>query len=231
MSKLGENSKRHSNGSKDWQTAPATTFWGSIASKDHIFQAYEEDSVMVSSMADFIIGGVRNGESSVIFLTPEHLNAVDEKLKERGFSPRKLIRDKLYFPVNAEETLAKFLVDDWPDTPLLFLTISEILVPVKETGRSMRAGGEMVALLRERELIEATIQLEKLWNEIYKKDPFCIFCVYPNRIFDGDIYASELSICCLHTKIIAGSASQQNEVRYHELSPNQRATKIVLSMR
>ena len=231
MSKLGENHKHHFNGSKDWQGAPANTFWGDIATNDHIVQVYEEDNIMIGSMADFVIGGINSDECSVVFLTSDHLAALDKKLIEKGFSPEALISDKLYFPYNAEETLEKFLVDNWPDTPLLYLTISELLSSATETGRRMRAAGEMVSLLRERELIEATIQLEKLWKEIYEKDPFCIFCVYPRRIFDGDIYDSELNICCQHTKIIAGSENQLSEVHYHELNQDQRATKNILSMR
>ena len=231
MSKLGGKHKHHFVGSKDWQTAPANTFWASIASRDHIIQVYEDDNIMISSMAEFVIGGIHSGECSVVFLTSGHLAILDKKLKEKGFSPEVLISDKLYFPYNAEEILQKFMVDNWPDTPLLYLTISELLSSVTETGRRMRGGGEMVAILRERELIEATIQLEKLWKEIYEKDPFCIFCVYPRRIFDGDIYDSELSICCQHTKIIEGSGNQLNEVRYHELNQDQRATKNFLSMR
>ena len=231
MSKLGGIHKHYFKGSKDWQKAPANTFWGSIASKDHVVQIYREDDVMISSMADFVVGGINSGECSILFLTTDHLAALNKKLKEKGFSPEALINEKLYFPFNAGEILEKFIVDNWPDTPLLYLTVSELLSPVRETGRSMRAAGEMVAILRERELIEATIQLEKIWKEIYEKDPFCIFCVYPRRIFDGDIYDSELSICCQHTKIIEGSGNQTGEVRYHELNEDQHPTENILSMR
>ncbi len=231
MSKLGGNYKHHFNHSLDWQTAPAKTFWGSIASKDHIVQIYGEENVMISSMADFVIGGITSGECSVVFLTLDHLAALDEKLKEKGFFPETLISNRLYFPFNAEEILKKFLVDNWPDTPLLYLTISELLSSVTATGRKMRAAGEMVSILRERELIEATIQLEKIWKEIYEKDPFCIFCVYPRRIFDVDIFNSELSICCQHTKIIEGIQYQKGEVRYHQFNEDQHITKKFLSMR
>ena len=231
MSKLGESYRHHFNGSKEWRRVPASAFWGNIASKEHIVQIYEEDDIMINSMADFIIGGIKSSECSVVFLTSDHLSSLNKKLKEKGFSPESLVSDKLYFPFDADEILNKFIVDNWPDTPLLYLTIAELLSPVSETGRRKRAAGEMVAILRERELIEATIQLEKIWKEMYEKDPFCIFCVYPRRIFDGDIYNSEFSICCQHTKLIAGSKNDTSEVHYHELSQDQHTTKTILSMR
>ena len=231
MSNTKGNYRQHLASNNGWQQVNANSFWGEIASSDHIIQVYEEDEVMTTSVASFIEEGIHSNETCVVILTPEHIHAIEKKLRQRGFNVDTLIDEHRYIPYDAEETLAKFMVEDWPDRPLLYLTVSELLVTAKASGRKIRCMGEMVYLLWRQGLEEATIQLEAIWNELYDKDPFLLYCVYKRESFEGDIFNKLSTICCAHHKIIAGTESNSDDIVYRNLDGERRESAEVLLAR
>jgi len=65
----------------------------------------------------------------------------------------------------------------------------------------VRAFGEMVAVLWERDQREAAIELEELWNELLGHHPFSLMCGYPlGRDGRADPKAFE-RILGLHTSV------------------------------
>ena len=199
--------------SKDWQQAKAPTFWGAVAVEDHVVQIYENDEILINALAGFVGDGINSGDACVIIATPEHIALLDNKLKEHGLYIDALITDNRYIPVDAEETLSKFMIDEWPDAPLFFLTVSELLAPIRKTGRRVRAFGEMVALLWKDGNKDATLQLEYLWTEFCETEPMSLFCAYPLSGFD-DLQGSLSKVCCAHSMVISGSENQMSEITY-----------------
>src|SRR5581483_3947912 len=120
-------------------------FWGEIAPCDHLLQIYENDAEYLAALSRFVSDGFDKSESVVIIATAWHLSALEKRLGR--FDLPSLRARRQYVPLDAEETLAKFMVDGWPDARQFETSIVEVLRLASENGRSVRAFGEMVALL------------------------------------------------------------------------------------
>ncbi len=164
----------------EWKKANTDIFWGEIAPCDHILQIYENDEIFLDTLTRFIGGGINTGDSSIIISTQNHLDAVNNGLKNHGINVDALISDNSYIPLNAQETLSKFMINGWPDVYLFNQTVSQLLKKAQGANkRKVRAFGEMVAILWAQGYNGATVQLEHLWNNFCQKEAFCLFCAYP----------------------------------------------------
>lgn len=206
------------NNLSDWQKAPSQIFWGEIAPLDHVVQIYENDEVFLDLLAGFVHGGILADESAVVIATEEHLAGLSSRLDAMGLNFAELIRTQQYIPLVAEETLERFMVNDWPDENLFMTAVREIIQTAKKDGRRVRAFGEMVALLWSQGHIGATVRLEHLWNKFYENEAFCLFCAYPKTGFTQDAETSLMHICSAHTKMVTGSAEISNNVLYKQIS-------------
>src|SRR4051812_16977757 len=111
----------------EWQQSDAQVFWGEIAPSDHVVQIYENEQAFLDLLCGYVTGGIRNGDSVVIIATAEHIKELNEKLKSVGFDPFYLTLKDQYIPLDAEETLAKFMVNGWADEILFNHVISDVL--------------------------------------------------------------------------------------------------------
>jgi hypothetical protein len=200
----------------------AQIFWGEIAPCEHVVQIYEDEETFLELLDSFVTGGIRSGDSVMVIATAAHLNSLNERLKAEGFDPFYLRMKEKYITLNAEETLAKFMVNDWPDENLFMHTVSELLVSAKRYGRQARVFGEMVTLLWKQGLGDATVRLEELWNKFCQQESFFLFCAYPTTAFTESPGVSMHDICGSHSKVITGAVKGSNDILYTVLEPPQR---------
>ncbi len=200
-----------------WQKSETDTFWGEIAPCDHVVQIYEDDGVFLDALTGFVGGGIKGGDCVIVIATQNHLNALEKRLQSYSIRVDILISESTYIPVNAEEMLAKIMVNNWPDEDLFNRTVSELIEKANSNNRrvrTVRAFGEMVALVCADGNTEATIQLEHLWNRFCEKSSFCLFCAYPENVFTNASNTSLQHICGAHSKLIRGSHMPFTEVQY-----------------
>jgi hypothetical protein len=202
--------------SNGWQHSKTDVFWAEIAPCDHVVQIYETDTVFLDALAGFVGGGINAGDCCIVIATEAHLNSLEERLTAYGIHIQALRADNRYIPLNAEETLACFMVDGWPDEALFMTTISEVINKNRTNNRKIRAFGEMVALLWAQGLNGATVHLEHLWNKYCEKEKLCLFCAYPKSGFTGDINDSFQHICSAHSIMIEGAQQQLTDIFYRE---------------
>jgi len=82
--------------------------------------------------------------------------------------------------LDANETLDAFMIDGRPDRDRFAASVGNLLISASDNGRrSVRAFGEMVALLWDDDQVTAAIELEDLWNGLAGHAPFSLFCAYP----------------------------------------------------
>ncbi|HEV7782228.1 MAG TPA: hypothetical protein VGO58_13230, partial [Chitinophagaceae bacterium] len=141
-----------------------------------------------------------------------------DRLANYGIQVPDLISENRYIPLNAEETLAKFMINGWPDEVLFNKTISGVISKSAGNGRKIRAFGEMVAILWAEGNNGATVQLEHLWNKYCEQQSLCLFCAYPKSGFTEDINRSVMHVCHSHSKMISGSQKQMKDISYKVLS-------------
>ena len=183
-------------------------FWGEISPCEHLVQIYDDDVRFLRALHGFVAGGIEAGEAVVVIATAEHLRALGERLADGGVDPTRAAAEGLYIPLDAEEALARFMVDGWPDERLFEQFVTGLLVQAGAgpggTGRRVRAFGEMVALLWQQGHCGATVRLEHLWHRLCVRQAFALFCAYPRAGFTQSADTSIKEICAAHSRVVQG---------------------------
>ncbi len=200
----------------EWKNTNVQVFWGEVAPCDHLVQIYEEDNHFLNTLEGFVGSGFLSGDSVIIIATPAHLDGLNERLKRQNFDLDNLIKNHRYFPLDANETLSKFMVNNWPDDTLFEKYISSLIATATKDDRKVRAFGEMVAILWAQGLNGATVRLEYLWHNLHSKKAFCLYCAYPKTGFTQAHSDSLDSICNSHSMIIAGHNHPSTEIYYYK---------------
>jgi hypothetical protein len=177
-------------------------FWGEIAPTEHIAQFYEDDNVLVDTLTGFVGGGLNAGESSIVIATPEHLAALHRRLLDSNVDLTRAIAEDRYIALDAETSLARFMINQMPDEDLFRVFVEELMRRGTRNNRRVRAFGEMVALLWARGDSGATVRLEYLWNRIRQNGSFSLLCAYPKAGFTEDPTRSIADICAAHSRIV-----------------------------
>lgn len=204
-----------------WMASSNDIFWGEIAPCEHVVQIYENDEGFLNLLSGYVSGAVNSGECAVVIATAAHLEALDERLTALGYTVPFLISNTQYIPLDAQEVLSTFMVNDWPDENLFNQVINEVIARAKRNSRNVRAFGEMVAILWAKGQIGATVRLEHLWNKFCENEAFCLYCAYPQSGFTQDAAESVRHICSAHTKMIAGMEKGKTDIFYKPVERKQ----------
>ncbi|HEX4120836.1 MAG TPA: PAS domain S-box protein [Verrucomicrobiae bacterium] len=171
---------------------------------EHFVQFYEQEEELVESLGMYLGAGIGAGDSAMVIATRAHREALEELLTAQGIDLDRVKLRGQYISFDAEETLSKFMIGGAPDEEAFNRVIGGQLARALKTGRSLRAFGEMVALLWKGGNAKAAIQLEKLWNNLAKIHSFALFCAYPRNGFDpvkdSEVFAH---ICGEHACVIS----------------------------
>jgi hypothetical protein len=145
---------------------------------DHLIQSYTDDGFLGDVVADYVEAGFIQGEGAVIIATDPHVALFANRLAARGVHvPSAVAGHRLLF-LNAEQTLAKFIVAGQPDRERFLSVVGSALDHVRAGGlRGVRLYGEMVDLLWGVSL-DATMTLERLWNEVLTDERLSLLCAY-----------------------------------------------------
>jgi len=178
-------------------------FWGEIAPCEHLVQLYDDGEAFLDALEGFIGGGLAAGDGTVVIATEAHLDALAMRLIASGANPQAAAARNQYIALRADETLATFIVDGWPDEARFREVMGAILARAREGGRKVRAFGEMVALLWMDGNREAVVRLEQLWNDLCRQEGFSLFCAYPKLGFSQNASLSARDIFALHSRIVS----------------------------
>jgi hypothetical protein len=202
------------NSEQDWKHTNTQVFWGEIAPCDHVVQVYENDEVFLSSLESFTADGLLTGDAVILIATPAHLHALMHRLEDHNFPVAAMRAADQFIPLDAEQTLAQFMVNGWPDEKKFIDLVTALIRRAGVGNRRVRAFGEMVALLWAQGHSGATVHLEHLWNLFCAREVFCLFCAYPKSGFTDDAQTSMAHICSAHSKIVAGWQTTPGEIYY-----------------
>ena len=170
----------------------------------HYVQFYESDAFLVARVADFIASAFKTDDAAVLIATPAHRSAVERLLSERGFPLAELTKSSRYFSLDAQETLARFMVGGAPDGKLFKEEIGGLLEKAtRNRHRHVWAFGEMVALLAAAQNHAAAIQLEELWNELSRSYQLSLLCGYLMKDLSGTSAGKAFrQICRAHSTVL-----------------------------
>ena len=178
------------------------SFWAELKPCDHLVEIYAVEADFLDSLESYVHGGLIAGDSVVLIATKDHLGALERRLAKVGADVEVARKDGRYIELDAEETLARFLVNGWPDEERFKRVIGEVLTRASGNGANVRAFGEMVAILWAKKLYAATVRLEHLWHRFCIEESFSLLCAYPVSGLTGSPGRSMREICEAHSHVI-----------------------------
>jgi PAS domain S-box-containing protein len=197
--------------SKDASSAPLASL---LAGKkhhehDHVVRFYTEDNALIDTITPIVAVALQAGDAAVIIATRVHRDGLAQRLHSVGVDTASAAEQGRYVALDAEETLAKFMVEEWPNDARFADVIGEVIEQARKAAGGSHARviafGEMVALLWNRGRIEATLRLEQLWNELAKTHAFSLCCAYPMAPFDRREHSEPFQkICAEHSHVVPG---------------------------
>jgi hypothetical protein len=167
---------------------------------DHLVQLHTDDDFLARAVLRFAGGGLGGGEGAVIVATPPHLALILDRLPDAAPA---VARGQLV-ALDAEETLARLMIDGMPDRATFGAAIGEVLERLHTAGYAkVRFFGEMVNLLWERDALEPAARLEELWNELLRVEDVALLCAYRIDNFDPHAHRYALDwISRLHSHVV-----------------------------
>lgn len=149
----------------------------------HSVDFYADDAAFLDSLSDLIARALKAGGVCLVIAAAPHRQGIAQRLRAAGIDLALAVRNRQYLLLDAEATLAKFMVDGLPDRDRFFATLEPVLLDAQASlgpGVSFPiAFGEMVALLWADGKREAALRLEQLWNELARRHSFALRCAYP----------------------------------------------------
>lgn len=176
---------------------------GTVAHLHHVCQVYADEEAFLDSLGAFVGTGLRERQAVIVIATPGHLAALVARLTRVGHHVTRAFMEDGLIALDAEETLAQFMVNGWPDAERFARVMNPVIARARRGGRDVRAFGEMVALLWSRERYAATLRLEELWNQLLATEDFPLFCAYPRACLDKGEPESINDIHAAHAKVLA----------------------------
>lgn len=178
------------------------------ATCSHAVEFYGDREDFLNRLSNFIRAAIQSGGSCLIIATEANRQALAQRLRAAGIDLAHAVQNSQYLLLDAEATLARFMVHGWPDQQLFLAAIEPHLMHAKASlGPDVKfpvAFGEMVAILCGEGHYEAAVRLEQLWNELARKHAFSLRCAYPSDGFAPNTSARRYfdRICAEHSHVL-----------------------------
>lgn len=179
-----------------------------IHAHHHAVQFYGSDKSLFTTVAGFLSEGLVTGQPAIVIATESHREAIVEHLAARLIDVKEAQRVGDFLLLDAEQMLAKFIVDGSPDPKLFARHVGGVIEKMLK-GRPrtiVRAYGEMVDVLWKDGRAEAAIMLEMFWNKLATKHGFALLCGYAMGSFYKQSKHFE-QICEQHTHVIEAEST------------------------
>jgi hypothetical protein len=170
----------------------------------HAVQFYQDDFVLCSRVARFLAEGARVGEPAIVIATASHRECIADCLRKGGLDVNMLRHDGMLQMLDADQTLAMFMVNGVPDRGCFMTSVGRI---VEQTANlagagAIRAYGEMVDLLWKGGNPEGAIKLEVLWNQLATRYTFSLLCGYAmGNFYKQTATLGYLDVCAEHAHV------------------------------
>lgn len=161
----------------------------------HDVYFYDDDDEIVSAVADAFAPAMEAGGLILLVATPDHVEAVETELRQRGLSPD----PRSYLSFDASEMLRPVMVRGLPDRARFEAVVGTLVEELSFRG-PLCVYSEMVNLLWERGQAGAALRLEASWNDLGTRFEFSLLCGY--RAVESDDTAVIDEICDSHSHLV-----------------------------
>jgi hypothetical protein len=178
--------------------------------EEHFIQLYGgDDRLLARNVSRYLGEGLRRGDGLLVIATAEHRGSFVRQLREEAAYSRAVLEGRLVF-LDAETTLARFMVDGEPDQGKFESVIGEAVAGVRARAvhTGIRAYGEMVGVLWQAGQIEAAVRLEQLWNQLIRRSDVSLYCAYPIDVLSPEFQHKSIdALLCAHTHVVPGDST------------------------
>ena len=169
----------------------------------HAVRFYDSPQSLCRIVAGFLAEGLRGTQPALVIATPEHRAGISEALRTQGLDIDALQSSGDLLLLDAEETLATFMVDGMPDAKRFQVAGTDVIQRACRGRKdcTIRAYGEMVDVLWKKGQSVAAVRLEMLWNKLAASQDFSLLCGYAM----GNFYkgSQQQEICDQHTHVLS----------------------------
>jgi MEDS: MEthanogen/methylotroph, DcmR Sensory domain len=165
----------------------------------HFVQFFTTDGELVRAVSDFLLSGFDAGHTCVCVATASHREQIAARLATLGADPAALAAAYRYIPIDARTTLDSFMIRGCIDRERFHRATGLLVAQAASRGAPVRIFGEMVTLVAEQGLGQAVLELEELWNELSRQQPFTLFCGFPHGLFDQCLFQN---VCAVHSHVV-----------------------------
>jgi len=177
---------------------------------EHVVQFYEDDSQLAQTVGGYLTAALEDGAVAIVIATETHRRLFAAELEAAGIDPAASSLDGTLIMLDAAATMAGFIDAGQVDHTGFGRIVGSVVQRAVESGRPVRAYGEMVALLWEAGDVLAAIELETAWNDLARELPFALVCAYRSESVQGHEHAEALhEVCHLHTSVIGSPPSER----------------------
>jgi PAS domain S-box-containing protein len=146
----------------------------------HAVRFYTSRDDLCHSVGAFLADALMHARPIVVIARPAHRTGFQQKLRERGIDIDAFIASGDALFLDADETLATFMVGGVPQRDLFRRAIVPLLQRFGQ--RDVAAYGEMVDILWQAGHTASALQIEELWNELQQDTSvgasFDLLCAY-----------------------------------------------------
>ncbi len=174
---------------------------------EHLVQFCDTEDELINAVVPYLAAGLDADEAVLVIATEPHRLAFEQMLTAGDSDIESAITAGTYVSVDAIELLGQLLDAEGGtiSADKFGAGVGTLVRRQLATGRSLRAYGELVALMWDRGDDAAAVALEELWSRLQRDDQFTLFCGYPGT--DAPTYPAALrQVCRSHASMLPAIA-------------------------
>ncbi len=174
----------------------------------HEVQFYSDDAALLLGLAGFIETALNAGNPVIVAATESHRKGLLQILLAHGIDTAAAMEQGLYLPLDVDDALSTFMVNDLPDSARFLKLFGDLLSSVSKAAKAkhprVAACGELAPTLLAQGNVDAAIQVEHLADDLAKTRDMHILCGYVLRSFQREQESPMYKrICAEHSSVRA----------------------------
>jgi DNA-binding NarL/FixJ family response regulator len=170
----------------------------------HEILLYSDDEVLLDRFTPFVAASLHAGKAAIVLVTKAHEDVLLQRLRAGGVDTDGALQQGTLIFLDIAKTLSRFMVNDMPDAARFFEVAGGVIEAARKAAKNSRvvACGECSPHLLAEGKPEATIQLERLWDELATTFEMDTLCVYALSSFHGNENENVFQrICAEHSAV------------------------------
>jgi DNA-binding NarL/FixJ family response regulator len=171
----------------------------------HVVRFYSDDAALLLDLTCFIEATLKAGNPVIVVATESHRTGLLPKLLARCMDAAAAIEHGLYLPLDVDEALSTFMLNDLPDSVRFLNVFGDLVSSATKAAKAehprVAAFVEIAPTLWAQGKADAAIQVEQVTDELAKTRNLDILCGYVLNSFQREQEHIYERICREHTAI------------------------------